>query len=72
MSYCGQAEDEWEAAQKKKAKAAKQPRGPYCAECEQRFHDAGRLKQHLRDSHNYTTTQWLAYVEKHTAPRQYI
>lgn len=72
MAYIGQAEDEWEAAQKKKAKKDKAPKGPYCAVCEKRMHDAGRLKQHLRDVHNYTNDMWKEYRIKYTPPKQYI
>jgi hypothetical protein len=71
MSYIGQAEDEWEAKQKKAAKKAALPRGPYCAVCEKRFHDEGRLKQHLRDAHQYTHEMWLDYLQQHTPPKQY-
>lgn len=72
MTYIGQAEDEWEARQAKLKRKATLPHGPYCFYCEKRMHDTGRLKQHLRDSHNFTDEMWKEYVLRHQPPKKYM
>lgn len=52
MSYIGQAEDEWEAAQKKKARAAARRRSKRCQVCGKRLSSMEGLKMHLRDVHD--------------------
>lgn len=51
MGYIGQAEDEWEAEQKKKARKEARKRSKSCPECGKRLGSMKGLKMHLRDVH---------------------
>lgn len=51
MSYIGQAEDEWEAAQRKKARKAARKRMVRCPTCDKLVTKIG-LAMHLKDVHN--------------------
>lgn len=64
MAYIGQREDEWEAEQKKKALAAKNKQNGKmkCPICEKKLGDLGRVKNHMRDAHDWTTEQWKKYI----------
>ena len=49
MSYIGQKEDEWNAAQAKKARKAKRRAKMQCPECKKRYTN---LKAHMKDAHD--------------------
>jgi hypothetical protein len=51
MAYIGQNEDEWEAAQRKKAREIAKKNTVCCQICSKRLKIGGPLKQHMRDVH---------------------